>query len=187
MCENSLDAGAKRIDIELEAGGTELIRVVDDGHGIEAEDLPLALSCHATSKLTCSDDLFRIGTLGFRGEAIASIGGVSKFKIQSRAEGRLQGAEMECDGGETFGPRPWNGGFGTRVEVKHLFFNVPARKKFLKAIPTEVGHVTETVTRLALSHPNTHWTRSAQRPSFARSARDGRSRRPRRHILSIKN
>src|SRR6478735_8108653 len=99
LLENSLDAGATRIDIDLEQGGTELIRVVDDGHGIEAADLPLVFASHATSKLRNADDLFRIGTLGFRGEAMASIGGVAKVLIQSRPEGEESGHEIFCDGG----------------------------------------------------------------------------------------
>lgn len=156
MLENSIDAGATRLDIELEQGGTELIRIVDDGHGIEPEDLPLVFACHATSKLETADDLFRIGTLGFRGEAMASIGGIAKVGIQSRPTGAATGASILCDGGELSEVRPWNGSQGTRIEVKHLFFNTPVRKKFLKGIPTELGHVTETITRLALAYPSLH-------------------------------
>jgi DNA mismatch repair protein MutL len=117
LLENSVDAGATRIDIELDQGGTELIRVVDDGHGIEPADLPLVFASHATSKLRDADDLFRIGSLGFRGEAMASIGGVAKVTIQSRTAGAASGSELLCDGG-TLGPvRPWNGAPGTRIEV----------------------------------------------------------------------
>ncbi|WP_020471891.1 DNA mismatch repair endonuclease MutL [Zavarzinella formosa] len=156
LLENSIDAGATRLDIELEQGGTELIRVVDDGHGIEAEDLPLVFASHATSKLSNADDLFRIGTLGFRGEAMSSIGGVGKVTIQSRPTGSASGASILCDGGDLSEVRPWNGSPGTRIEVKHLFFNTPVRKKFLKGIPTELGQVTETITRLALAYPSLH-------------------------------
>ena len=158
LLENSVDAGSTRIDVELELGGTELIRVCDDGHGIAADDLPLALAAHATSKLRDADDLFRIGTMGFRGEALSSIGGVAKVVIQSRPPGQPSGAEVRCDGGEPSAVRPWNGSPGTRIEAKHLFFNVPVRKKFLKSIPTELGHVCETVTRLALANPTLHLT-----------------------------
>ncbi|HVK07378.1 MAG TPA: DNA mismatch repair endonuclease MutL [Gemmataceae bacterium] len=156
LLENSVDAGATRIDIELDQGGTELIRVVDDGHGIEPADLPLVFASHATSKLRDADDLFRIGSLGFRGEAMASIGGVAKVTIQSRTAGAASGSELLCDGG-TLGPvRPWNGAPGTRIEVKHLFFNTPVRKKFLRTISTELGHAVEMVTKLALANPRLH-------------------------------
>jgi DNA mismatch repair protein MutL len=157
LVENSLDAGATRIAIELESGGTERICVVDDGHGIHADDLPLAVASHATSKLQSADDLFRIATNGFRGEALASIAGIAKLTLQSRtAEG--DGAELKCDGGELSPIRPWGGAVGTRIEVRHLFFNVPARKKFLKSIATELRTASETVTRLALSHPEVGFT-----------------------------
>jgi DNA mismatch repair protein MutL len=156
LLENAVDAGATRIDIDLDQGGTELIRVVDDGHGIDPDDLPLVFASHATSKLKDADDLFRIGTLGFRGEAMASIGGVAKVTVQSRAAGRADGCELLCDGG-TLGPvRPWNGAPGTRVEVRHLFFNTPVRKKFLRTMATELGHVVEAVTKLALANPSLH-------------------------------
>jgi DNA mismatch repair protein MutL len=158
LLENSVDAGATRIDIDLEQGGIELIRVVDDGHGIEPDDLPLVFASHATSKLKDADDLFRIGTLGFRGEAMASIGGVARVTLQSRAVGQADGCELFCDGGTLSEVRPWNGSQGTRVEVRHLFFNTPVRKKFLRTIPTELGHVVENVTRLALANPNLHIT-----------------------------
>lgn len=156
LLENSIDAGATRIDVELEQGGTELIRVADDGHGIEPADLPLVFASHATSKLRDADDLFRVGTLGFRGEAMASIGGVAKVTVQSRAVGRADGGELACDGGALGPVRPWNGAPGTRVEVRHLFFNTPVRKKFLRTMSTELGHVVEAVTRLALSYPTLH-------------------------------
>jgi DNA mismatch repair protein MutL len=156
LLENSIDAGATRIDIDLEQGGAELIRVVDDGHGIEPADLPLVFASHATSKLRDADDLFRIGTLGFRGEAMASIGGVAKVTVQSRAAGRGDGCELLCDGGTLSAVRPWNGPGGTRVEVRHLFFNTPVRKKFLRAVATELGHVVEKVTQLSLANPTLH-------------------------------
>jgi len=156
LLENSIDAGARRLDIELEVGGTELIRVVDDGHGIEPADLPLVFASHATSKLNDADDLFRIGTMGFRGEAMASIGGVARVTIQSRAAGQVEGCELFSDGGVLGEMRPWNGSPGTRVEVRHLFFNTPVRKKFLRTVSTELGHVVEAATRLALAIPNLH-------------------------------
>ena len=153
LVENALDAGATHVDIELEAGGTEAIRVVDDGHGIPAEDLTLAVTSHATSKLEDAEDLFRVRTMGFRGEALASIAGISKLTLQSRARGSDEGAELRGDGSTLDPIKPWGGAVGTRVEVKHLFFNVPARKKFLKTVATELRTASETVTKLALSHP----------------------------------
>src|SRR2546422_7792438 len=125
LLENSVDAGATRIDIEIEQGGVDLIRVVDDGCGISADDLSLAFASHATSKLASADDLFRIGTLGFRGEALASIGGVSQVLLQSRPPDQPCGSEVACHGGQLSAVKPWNGSPGTRIEVRHLFFNVP--------------------------------------------------------------
>src|SRR5262245_39207317 len=116
LLENAVDAGARRIDVEVEQGGVDLIRVVDDGCGIAAEDLPLAWASHATSKLASADDLFRIGTLGFRGEALASIGGVSQAMLQSRPAQEVTGAEITCHGGTVSSVRPWNGAAGTRIE-----------------------------------------------------------------------
>ncbi len=156
LLENSVDAGSTRIDIDLEAGGTELIRIVDDGCGIVPEDLHLAFASHATSKLKNADDLFRIGTLGFRGEALSSIAGIAKVTLQSRPHDLDAGAEIRIDDGEPSPVRPWNGSPGTRLEVRHLFYNVPVRKKFLKSQATEFGHVCETVTRLALANPHLH-------------------------------
>ena len=156
LLENSIDAGSTRIEIDLEQGGTELIRVVDDGGGIDPDDLQLAFASHATSKLTDAEDLFRIGTMGFRGEALASIGGVARVTLQSRRKGQETGTEIACNGGELSEIRPWNGAQGTRIEVRHLFFNVPVRKKFLKTHGTELGHVVEIVQRIALAHPTLH-------------------------------
>src|SRR5262245_3899759 len=154
LLENAVDAGATRIDIDLDEGGAELIRVVDDGHGIEPDDLPLAFATHATSKLRHAEDLFRVGTLGFRGEALASVGGVAQVTLQSRAAGHERGAAVSNAGGEFSAIQPWNGSPGTRIEVRHLFYNVPVRRKFLKTTSTELNHVTEAVTRIALAHPN---------------------------------
>lgn len=158
LLENSVDAGSTRIDIDLEQGGTELIRIVDDGCGIAAEDMRLAFASHATSKLRSADDLFNIHTMGFRGEALASIAGIAQVTLQSRPPEQETGAEIRCDGGDFSELRPWGGSPGTRIEVRHLFYNVPVRKKFLKSIATELGHVTETVTRLALANPSLHIT-----------------------------
>ncbi len=151
LLENAVDAGSRRIDVEVEQGGSELIRIVDDGCGIEAEDLPLAFSSHATSKLRTADDLFQIGTLGFRGEALASIGGVAQVLLQSRPAEQTCGAQITCHGGELSEVRPWNGAAGTRIEVRHLFYNTPVRRKFLRTVSTEMGHISESFTRLALA------------------------------------
>jgi DNA mismatch repair protein MutL len=158
LLENSVDAGASRIDIDVEQGGAELIRVVDNGCGIEPEDLPLAFASHATSKLDNAEDLFQVQTLGFRGEALASIGGVAQVTLQSRPAERSTGAEIVCHGGELSPARAWNGSPGTRIEVRHLFYNTPVRRKFLKTAATEIGHIVEAVTRLALAHPTLHVT-----------------------------
>lgn len=156
--ENSVDAGSSRIDVEVEQGGSELIRVVDNGCGIVPEDFPLAFASHATSKLANAADLFQIGTLGFRGEALASIAGVGQVSLQSRPADQECGAEVTCHGGELSPIRPWNGSPGTRIEVRHLFFNTPVRRKFLRTTATEMGHICETFTRLALAQPGLHLT-----------------------------
>src|SRR5215472_9187686 len=152
LLENAVDAGGRRIDVEIEQGGTDLIRVVDDGCGIVADDLPLAFASHATSKLQSADDLFHIETLGFRGEALASIGGVAQVMLQSRPPEQACGAQVVCNGGELGPVQPWNGSPGTRIEVRHLFYNTPVRRKFLRTPATEMGHISEAFTRLALAH-----------------------------------
>jgi len=157
LVENSLDAGAARIDIELEAAGTELIRIVDDGCGIAADDMPLAFAKNATSKLSTVEDLFDIHTMGFRGEALASIAGVAQVLMQSRPHGEAHGHELRGENAGFSAIKPWGGPVGTRIEVRHLFYNIPARKKFLKGLGTELGHVSETLTRLALANPQTHF------------------------------
>src|SRR5207249_581880 len=117
----------RRIDVAIEQGGAELMRVVDDGCGMLADDLPLAFASHATSKLASADDLFRIQSLGFRGEALASIGGVAQVSLQSRPSDQPCGAELTCHGGSLSPVRAWNGAPGTRLEVRHLFYNTPVR------------------------------------------------------------
>lgn len=153
LVENALDAGAGRLTVDLEDGGKGLIRVADDGGGIAAEDLPLAVQNHATSKLRSLDDLFAIASLGFRGEALASIASVSQFSLASR-RGELDGAEIRIEGGKAEPVRAAGIPRGTRVEVRNLFFNVPARRKFLKSTRSELNAVTDQLTRLALSRPD---------------------------------
>ncbi|MCS6850253.1 MAG: DNA mismatch repair endonuclease MutL [Gemmataceae bacterium] len=158
LLENSLDAGSRRIDIDVEQGGIERICVADDGCGIAVDDLPLAFASHATSKLRTADDLFQVPTLGFRGEALASIGAVAQVTLQSRPPTAPVGAEIRCHGGQLSAVRAWNGAPGTRLDVRHLFFNTPVRRKFLKSPTTEMGHVCEVLTRLALAQPSVHFT-----------------------------
>jgi len=158
LVENSLDAGATRIDVSVEQGGTELVRVVDDGGGIPPDELLLAVASHATSKLTTADDLFRVRTLGFRGEALASIAEVSRFILRSRAAERPDGAELEVVAGQPAAVVPCGAPQGTSIEVRNLFFNTPVRRKFLRSVQTEMGHISEVVTRLSLAHPRVHFT-----------------------------
>lgn len=154
LVENALDAGARRIDIDLEEGGVRLIRIRDDGKGIEPDELPLAVSRHATSKIASLDDLEGVATLGFRGEALPSIASVSRFALTSRRNGSERAAMLEVDGGRVGDVLPKSHPHGTTVEVRDLFFNVPARRKFLKAERTELGHIEEWLRQLALARPD---------------------------------
>lgn len=158
LVDNALDAGARSIAVDLEAGGVELIRVADDGCGIPAEDLPLALAPHATSKIREAVDLEAIGTLGFRGEALASIASVSKVSIRSRVRGVPGAFRIDAEGDRVDEPRPDSGAEGTVVTVRTLFFNTPARRKFLRAAGTEQGHCVEMVRDLALARPGVGFT-----------------------------
>jgi DNA mismatch repair protein MutL len=151
IVENSLDAGASRIEIEVERGGVGLIRVRDDGQGISATELPLALQRHATSKIASLDDLEAVSTLGFRGEALPSIGSVARLRIVSCAAGAAHGAEISCEGGSVSAVRPAAHPRGTTIEVRDLFYNVPARRKFVRSDATELGHIARLAERLALS------------------------------------
>jgi DNA mismatch repair protein MutL len=160
LVENSLDAGATRVDVSVEQGGMELIRVVDDGCGVAPEQLELAVASHATSKILDADDLFRVATLGFRGEALASIAAVSRLVIRSRPADAATAMELEVVGGAMEPLRPASGPCGSTIEVRRLFFNTPVRQKFLRTTQTEVGHLTEAVARLALAHPRVHFTLS---------------------------
>jgi len=153
LVENAIDAGAARIVVELLEGGRELIRVVDDGCGIPIDQLPLAVASHATSKLSNKDDLFRIRTFGFRGEALASIAGVSDLVIRSRPVDQASGAEIQVRHGVIGAVRDCGCPVGTQIEIRDLFGSVPARRKFLKGKAAELGHVVEGVIRLALAHP----------------------------------
>jgi DNA mismatch repair protein MutL len=151
LCENSLDAGATRIEVDIERGGVGLIRVRDDGRGIPAGELPLAVARHATSKIASLDDLEAVTTLGFRGEALPSIGSVSRLKIVTHAAGAGQAAEIAVEGAVVSRVRPAAHPPGTTIEVRDLFFNVPARRKFVRSDATEQLHTARLMERLALS------------------------------------
>ena len=151
LAENALDAGATRIEIDIERGGVALVRVRDDGCGIVAGELPMALARHATSKIACLDDLEAVTTLGFRGEALPSIGSVSRLRIVSRAAGAEQAAQLDINGGALTPVRPAAHPPGTTIEVRDLFFNVPARRKFVRSDATELTHIAKLVERLVLS------------------------------------
>lgn len=175
LLENSIDAGATRVELTIEGGGVELIRISDDGCGMTAEQLPLAVTSHATSKLPEDDSLFHVGTLGFRGEALASIASVSQMTIRSRAEGNAgdnsenagSGSQIDIRGGVIESPGPCGCPVGTTIEVRNLFFNTPVRRKFLKTPQTERGHITEAFTRLALANPKVHFVlRNGEKEMF---------------------
>lgn len=154
LVENALDAGAGKVEIELEEGGIRLIRIRDDGSGIASDQLPLAVSRHATSKIASLDDLEQVGTLGFRGEALPSIASVSRFALTSRTAEAEHGTRLEIDGGKIAEPVPHPHPRGTTVEVRDLFYNVPARRRFLRAERTELGHIEEWLRSLAMARPD---------------------------------
>jgi DNA mismatch repair protein MutL len=158
LLENAVDAGATRIDVTVGQGGAELVRVVDNGCGIATDQLPLAVAPHATSKIADADDLFRIGTLGFRGEALASIAEVSRLVLRSRPAEAEAGAEIVVSGGHAEPVAPCGCPVGTAIEVHNLFFNTPVRRKFLRTAQTELGHASEAFTRIALAFPQVHFT-----------------------------
>lgn len=157
LVENSLDAGSSSVTIELEDGGRKLIRVIDNGDGMSPDDLELAFHSHATSKLKSGEDLFSIQTLGFRGEALASIGSISHARIISRLRDSVEGGEVDINGGVQEPLRAKGAPTGTTVEVGDLFFNTPARRKFLRSAATELAHTVDLVTRIALAKPNVHF------------------------------
>jgi len=153
LVENAVDAGARRIDVLVRSGGTALIKVVDDGCGMAREDAVLSLERHATSKLRTSADLAAITTMGFRGEALPSIASVSRFTLTTRETGALSGTQVSVDGGRLLGVNDAGEAPGTHIEVRNLFYNVPARRKFLRAENTEFSHIEQQVRVQALAHP----------------------------------
>ena len=157
MLENSLDAGATRIKISVEAGGKKLIQITDNGCGMVRDDAMLAFERHATSKIKNADDLLSVATLGFRGEALPSIASVSRLRLETRAEEEAAGTVVEINGGKIARVEEAGLPLGTSITVRDLFFNVPARKKFLKAESTELSHIASLVTHYALAHPEKHF------------------------------
>ena len=153
LLENSVDSGATQIELALEKGGIDMIRVTDNGSGIPKDQLPLAVTSHATSKIVDADDLFKVGTFGFRGEALASIAEISQTVIRSRTANDDCGYELIINGGNREEIQPVGCPVGTTIEVRQLFYNTPVRQKFLRTPATEKGHITEAFTRVALAHP----------------------------------
>src|ERR1700730_16665643 len=157
LLENSLDAGATRIVMVVEGGGLKLRRIADDGCGMVRDDALLAFERHATSKLRSSDDLLSIATLGFRGEALPSIASIARVELITRAAEEASGTRMEIAGGKLLSCEEAGAPAGTTLTVRDLFFNTPARRKFLKSENTELAHVTALVTHYALAHPDKHF------------------------------
>ncbi len=157
LLENSLDAGATRIRIQVEAGGKKLIQVTDNGCGMLRDDALLAFERHATSKIKDAEDLLHVATLGFRGEALPSIASVSRLRLETHTLGEASGTVIEINGGKIFKVEEAGLPEGTSIEVRDLFFNTPARKKFLKAESTELSHIASLVTHYALAHPEKHF------------------------------
>ena len=157
LLENSLDAGARSIRIEAESGGKRLIRVIDDGCGMNHDDALLAFERHATSKLRTADDLLSIATLGFRGEALPSIAAISRLILETRDAEDKKGTRVEFAGGKLVSVKPAGVPVGTSISVADIFYAVPARRKFLKSETTELGHIASLVTHYALAHPETQF------------------------------
>jgi DNA mismatch repair protein MutL len=157
LLENALDAGARSIRIETESGGKRLIRLIDDGCGMNHDDALLAFERHATSKLRTADDLISIATLGFRGEALPSIAAVSRLVLETRTTEEGEGMRVEFAGGKLVGVKPAGAPSGTSISVSDIFYCMPARRKFLKSESTELGHIASLVTHYALAHPECHF------------------------------
>jgi DNA mismatch repair protein MutL len=177
LAENALDAGASKVEIDIDGGGARRIRVTDNGHGIASAQLKLALTRHATSKIASLDDLERVGSFGFRGEALPSIASVARFSLQSRIANDVTGHEVQADGGKLSALSAVAMPVGTRIEIRELFYNVPARRKFLKADRTEFGHISDLLHTLALAHPDVEF----------RLTHDGKSERIYRPAAATKS
>src|SRR5262249_41194815 len=157
MLENSLDAGATRVKISVEAGGKKVIQITDNGCGMVRDDAMLAFERHATSKIRTAADLLSVATLGFRGEALPSIASVSRLRLETRAAEEPSGTVIEINGGKMARVEEAGLLLGTAITVRDLFFNTPARKKFLKSESTELSHIASLVTHYALAHPARHF------------------------------
>ena len=157
LLENALDAGATRIRIQVEAGGKKLIQITDNGCGMVRDDALLAFERHATSKIKNAEDLLSVATLGFRGEALPSIASVSRLHLETRSADEPAGTRIEINGGKIFKVEEAGLPPGTSITIRDLFFNTPARKKFLKAESTELSHIASLVTHYALAHPDKHF------------------------------
>ncbi len=178
LLENSLDAGATRIRIEVEGGGRKLIRIVDDGQGMVRDDALLAFERHATSKLQRSDDLLAIRTLGFRGEALPLIASVSRLTLETRSAEDEAGTTVEIAGGKILRVEDAGLPVGTTIAVRDLFYNTPARRKFLKSEQTELGHIAALVTHYALAHPERHFELHSSTQALLIAPVCGDERRP---------
>ncbi len=157
LLENALDAGSTRITIQIEAGGKKLIQITDNGCGMVRDDALLAFERHATSKIKSAEDLLSVSTLGFRGEALPSIASVSRLRLETRVADQDSGTIVEINGGKILRVEEAGLPAGTSITVRDLFFNTPARKKFLKAESTELSHIASLVTHYALAHPDKHF------------------------------
>jgi len=182
LVENSIDAGATRIILELEQGGIELVRIIDDGGGIPEIDLPMAVAAHATSKIRSTADLDSIGTLGFRGEALASIASVSRLSIRSRTAHTDAAFMMDVEGENPTTTRPTSGPIGTTVSARNLFFNTPARRKFLRTVPTEQERCLDVFRAIALAHPAVGFHAEADARTLMDVPKD---QSPRERVLSV--
>ncbi|HES57827.1 MAG TPA: DNA mismatch repair endonuclease MutL, partial [Firmicutes bacterium] len=173
LIENALDAGATAITVELEDGGKQLIRVEDDGWGIPAAELHLALLPHHTSKIASLDDIYRLESLGFRGEALSSIGAVSKLTLESRHQSEDIGARIEASGGEILPAQPFNMSRGTVVTARELFYNTPVRQKFLRSRQSETGMVAKLLASYALAFPEVRWLLTSSGRTVLEATGDG--------------
>ena len=176
LVENSIDAGASQITIEIEEAGLKSIQVTDNGEGIDHQDVPLALRRHATSKIKKQADLFRIRTLGFRGEAIPSIASVSRFTIETATEAGQHGTLLVAQGGEIEEHEPTSSPVGTKIKIEDLFFNTPARLKYMKSQQAELSHIVDVINRLSLAHPEVAFTLIIDGRELTRTAGSGNLR-----------
>ena len=176
LVENSIDAGASQITIEIEEAGLKSIQVTDNGEGIDHEDVPLALRRHATSKIKKQADLFRIRTLGFRGEAIPSIASVSRFTIETATEAGQHGTLLVAQGGEIEEHEPTSSPVGTKIKIEDIFFNTPARLKYMKSQQAELSHIVDVINRLSLAHPEVAFALVSDGREMTRTAGSGNLR-----------